>query len=111
MNIRLFVSVLAFVTWLYVASVYLIWVWQLAAGISFAAGWWLAKGRLLSERSAYVKCFALPLALTIFLLVRSLQMPDPNFGPIVGELAILHFVAALAAFAFVRHILQPAGTV
>jgi hypothetical protein len=38
-------------------------------------------------------------------------MPDPNFGPIVGELAILHFVAALAAFAFVRHILQPAGTV
>lgn len=110
MNVRHAVSVLAFAGWLYVASVYLVWVWQLAAGVSFAAGWWLAKWRLQSERAVYAKCFGLPLVLTLFLFAKAVQMPDPNFGPIAGEMAVLHFVAALAAFAFVRHVLQPAGT-
>ena len=111
MTWRLSLSVVAFSMWLYVASTYLPWVWPLATGISVAAGWWLAKGLMQSDRAAYAKCFGLPVIVALSLVAVALVTPDQTFGTIVGKMAVLHLVSGLAAFAFVRHILQPAGAV
>lgn len=85
----------------------LVWIGWLGVVVSVVGGWWIAHWCSLTGLRAYL--VLAPAALSAGMtLVYSVKYPDATFGSVMGQLAGLQFVCALVAFAFVRHILQPA---
>ena len=106
---KLFSLAVLFAAWLAAASV-AVWVWPLLALLALTAGWQLARWSATAVRHAYIVALG-PSLLTMSIVVGySLIRSDAHFGSaIVGEMAAMQFGCALGAFAFVRHVLQPAG--
>jgi hypothetical protein len=108
MRFRAITASLAFAAWIPLASL-LVWIWWLGAIVGVAAGWWIARWCDLRGWRGYLVSLG-PAALSAGVtLTYSLKFPDATFGSILGQVAAMQFMCALAAFAFVRHVLQPAG--
>lgn len=87
----------------------LIWVWPIAAVAALVSGWWLARWAGSSTRYDYAVAMGPSMLSTAAVMAYSLARPDPAFGYLLAQMAALQFLCALAAFVFVRHVLQPAG--
>lgn len=105
---RLALLSLAFTAWIPVGTV-LIWVWPAGVLVALAAGWWLARWCDISGWRGYLVALGPAALAAVLILGYSLQWPDAAFGTLPGAHAVLQYVCALASFAFVRHILRPAG--
>lgn len=105
---RLLVLSLLFAVWLAAASV-AVWVWPLLALLALAAGWLLARWCPAGLRHAYPVALGPSFFTALAVLGYLIALPDAHFGTIFGEMAAMQVLCAIGAFAFVRHVLQPAG--
>ena len=78
----------------------LVWVWWFGAIVSVAVGWWIARWRDLLGWRGYLVALG-PAALSAGVtLTYFLKFPDATFDSILGQVALMQFLCALAAFAF-----------
>lgn len=107
MRTKFTVLALCFAGWLPAASV-LVWVWPALVVVALVVGWWLARWSS-GMRHPYISGMGPSFLTMAVVFTLSLRSPDATFGLLLGQVGVLQFLCALASFAFVRHVLQPAG--